>query len=163
VSFSASNKSGSTEASSACIYAGITPQLRKDVSTAVQHGTIAVFLLVFVSGLVATLFTPAVSAREVVGITGSAGSSAVQRTILPGVADCLLHLQFIFFLGALTLRYPGFYPPRGYRAHSRLPLGSGRKHVGEELRGDRDPRHPSSCLGVRVRRAGHHPSCQSCF
>ncbi|KAH6623363.1 hypothetical protein F5144DRAFT_595546 [Chaetomium tenue] len=31
--------------------------------------------------------------------------------ILPGVGDCLLHLQFIFFLGALTLRYPGFYQP----------------------------------------------------
>jgi hypothetical protein len=125
VSFSASNKSDldPTGALPACFYSEITPQLREDVSTAVRYGPIAAFLLVLVSGLVATVFPPAVPAsRRFSGyaagneryphyITGGSHSDAVQRAILPGVGDCLLHLQFIFFLGALTLRYPGFYQP----------------------------------------------------
>jgi hypothetical protein len=125
ISFAASNNTDSTAASSACIYSEITPQLREDVSAAVRYGSIAVFLLVFLSGLLATLFPPfppAVSAtRRPSGhapgeedhhrIISSPPDGVTQRTILPGVSDCLLHLQFIFFLGALTLRYPGFYQP----------------------------------------------------
>jgi hypothetical protein len=112
-----------TTESSACIYSEITPQLRKDVSTAVRYGPIGVFLLVVVSGLVSTLSTPLLSRRGRGSVEAAANESydnhifsrpqgvITQRTILPGVADCLLHLQFIFFLGALTLRYPGFYQP----------------------------------------------------
>lgn len=113
VSFSASNKTGAAEGALACVYSEITPQLRQDVSSAVRYGSIAIFLLVFVSGSVCTLFTPAVSVGGGPSdpVIGSSQGVAVQRTILPGVADCLLHLQFIFFLGALNLRYPGFYQP----------------------------------------------------
>jgi hypothetical protein len=122
ISFAASNKSELVSASSACIHSEITPQLRDDVRAAVRYGPIAVFLLVFLSGLLATLFPPAVPATrrpsgEAPGnedhhrIISSSQLGVVQRTILPGVSDCLLHLQFIFFMGALTLRYPGFYQP----------------------------------------------------
>lgn len=115
-SFSASNKSDPTLASSACIYSEITPQLREDVSAAVRYAPIAVFLLVLVSGLLATILAPVAEPRrrpsaEVVRNEGHTQQHIVQRPILPGVGDCLLHLQFVFFLGALTLRYPGFYQP----------------------------------------------------
>ncbi|KAL2132600.1 hypothetical protein VTI74DRAFT_3590 [Chaetomium olivicolor] len=111
VSFLASNKSDSMGASSACIYSEITPQLRNDVSTAVRYGPIAVFLLVFVSGLLATVLAPTLPARGRPSAEAARNGSHHHESILPGVADCLLHLQFIFFLGSLTLRYPGFYQP----------------------------------------------------
>lgn len=115
-SFSASNRSDPTWASSACIYSEITPQLREDVSAAVRYAPVAVFLLVFVSGLFATILAPAAEPRrrpstEAAGNESHQQQQIVQRAILPGVGDCLLYLQFVFFLGALTLRYPGFYQP----------------------------------------------------
>ncbi|KAK4239311.1 hypothetical protein C8A03DRAFT_32651 [Achaetomium macrosporum] len=73
---------------------GDTPQLRNDVSAAARYGPITVFLLVFVSGLLATLLMPAVSVR------GSSSSPLAEAEgnggdhheyILPGVADCLLY------------------------------------------------------------------------
>lgn len=119
VSFSASKKTGSTMGSSTCVYSEISPEIRPVVSTAARYGPIIVFLLVFLSGLLVTLFAPVVSAghRLSMGVsprhqtTDNASHGILQRAILPGVGDCLLHLQFIFFLGALTLRYPGFYQP----------------------------------------------------
>jgi hypothetical protein len=119
VSFGSSNKTGSTTESSACVYSEITPEIRQVVSTAAQYGPIVVFLLVFLSGLLVTLFAPAVFAQRSTSlgeglqqhITNNGHQGTLQRAILPGVGDCLLHLQFIFFLGALTLRYPGFYQP----------------------------------------------------
>lgn len=120
---SAGNDSDATEAPPACIYSEITPQLHKHVSTAVRYGPIGVFLLVFVSGLLATLTTPTMPLRARSSSQAAEHESRhthvvsrphgviAQWAILPGVADCLLHLQFIFFMGALTLRYPGFYQP----------------------------------------------------
>lgn len=115
VAFSVGNKSTGNWASSACVYSEITPQLRKDVSAAVRYGLIAVFLLVFVSGLLATLSASVGSTRRPTRPDALANENhqqeVVERAILPGVGDCLLYFQFIFFLGALTLRYPGFYQP----------------------------------------------------
>jgi hypothetical protein len=83
------------------------------MSAAARYGPIAVFLLVFVSGLLATVLTPTIPGRRFSTPLADAAEDRGDQaeSILPGVADCLLYLQFVFFLGALTLRYPGFYQP----------------------------------------------------
>ncbi|KAJ4287039.1 hypothetical protein N0V88_007804 [Collariella sp. IMI 366227] len=114
VAFSVGNKGDKSWASSACVYFEITPQLPKDVSAAVRYGLIAIFLLVFVFGLFATLSASIRPVRRPAAANAAPNENhqqVVEKAILPGVGDCLLYFQFIFFLGALTLRYPGFYQP----------------------------------------------------
>ncbi|KLU87218.1 hypothetical protein MAPG_06220 [Magnaporthiopsis poae ATCC 64411] len=101
-----------------CVYAEVTPQLSGAVTVAAQIGPILVFALVVVSGFLTTLYK-----QPIVVDTAHSGYWARRvplqenpapppaRAILPGVGDCLLHLQFIFLMGALTVRYPGFYQP----------------------------------------------------
>ncbi|KAL8369982.1 hypothetical protein RB595_000375 [Gaeumannomyces hyphopodioides] len=100
-----------------CVYAEITPALSDTVELTARIVPILIFALVVVSGLLTTLYKQPI----VVDTAHSrwAGQVPLQenpvpppaRAILPGVGDCLLHLQFIFLMGALTVRYPGFYQP----------------------------------------------------
>ncbi|EJT82176.1 hypothetical protein GGTG_02150 [Gaeumannomyces tritici R3-111a-1] len=100
-----------------CIYAEITPALSDTIALAARIVPILIFVLVVVSGFLTTMYKQPI----VVDMAHSrwAGQVPLQehpesppaRAILPGVGDCLLHLQFIFLMGALTVRYPGFYQP----------------------------------------------------
>ncbi|TLD28938.1 hypothetical protein PspLS_04116 [Pyricularia sp. CBS 133598] len=106
--------------SSFCLYFEVMPVLGKGAILGLRLGPIAIFTLVLIAGVLATLYSemdapPGSLHRRwtsVDGISPSRGSnSTATRPVLPGVGDCLLHLQFIFLMGALTVHYPPFYQP----------------------------------------------------
>lgn len=101
-----------------CVYAEVTPQLSEAIALTAQIVPILVFALVVVSGFLTTLYKQPIVV-DTAHTSHWAGRVPLQensapppaRAVLPGVGDCLLHLQFIFLMGALTVRYPGFYQP----------------------------------------------------
>ncbi|KLU90672.1 hypothetical protein MAPG_10524 [Magnaporthiopsis poae ATCC 64411] len=102
---------------SVCVQAEVTPQLPRGTLLAARIAPICVLALVVFSGFLTTMFEQPLIAepsRRSWPATLSLRENPAPppaRAILPGVGDCLLHLQFIFLMGALTVRYPGFYQP----------------------------------------------------
>ncbi|KAI6353469.1 hypothetical protein MCOR25_008989 [Pyricularia grisea] len=103
-----------------CAYFEVMPVLGIGSILGLRLGPIAIFTLVLIAGVLATLYsdmdTPSGSLHRrwtlMDGIAPARDTnSAATRPILPGVGDCLLHLQFIFLMGALTVHYPPFYQP----------------------------------------------------
>ncbi|KAI0102106.1 hypothetical protein GGR51DRAFT_527869 [Nemania sp. FL0031] len=90
-----------------CISADVTPEFSPMVRMILRLVPIVAFLVVLIIGCLRTIFdVPDDIAEEHDGSARLKG-----RSVLPGVSDCLYHLQFVFFTGALSLRYPGFYQP----------------------------------------------------
>ncbi|KAI1132544.1 hypothetical protein F5Y10DRAFT_196722 [Nemania abortiva] len=90
-----------------CISADITPEFSPIVKMILRLVPAVTFLLVLVIGCLRTIIhVPDATTEEDDGSTRPG-----DRSVLPGVSDCLYHLQFVFFTGALSLRYPGFYQP----------------------------------------------------
>ncbi|KAI0534844.1 hypothetical protein GGR58DRAFT_481142 [Xylaria digitata] len=90
-----------------CVSANITPELTPMVKMVLQLILAVTFILVLFIGCLQTLFDKPDSLAE--GYEDSLRPS--RQSVLPGVSDCLYHLQFVFLTGALSLRYPGFYQP----------------------------------------------------
>ncbi|RYP72314.1 hypothetical protein DL771_004288 [Monosporascus sp. 5C6A] len=79
-----------------CLQAYITPAFSPAVRTALRYAPLSILLFVLLVGV----------ARSI----PVSGESSPQ-SVLPGVADCLHYLQFVFLTGSLSLFYPGFYQP----------------------------------------------------
>ncbi|RYP21361.1 hypothetical protein DL765_002262 [Monosporascus sp. GIB2] len=79
-----------------CLQAYITPAFSPAVRTALRYAPLGILLFVLLVGV----------ARSI----PVSGESSPQ-SVLPGVADCLHYLQFVFLTGSLSLFYPGFYQP----------------------------------------------------
>ncbi|TLS24312.1 hypothetical protein PpBr36_08926 [Pyricularia pennisetigena] len=128
-----------------CSYFEVMPVLGRGAIIGLRLGPIAIFTLVLISGVLATLYSdmdhpPSGSLHRrwasVDGISPSRDTnSTATRPILPGVGDCLLYLQFIFLMGALTVHYPPFYQPvTSQLSWAALfspvgPLGAGKGYV----------------------------------
>ncbi len=82
----------------ACLQANITPEFGPAVKAALRYGPMSILLFVLLVGVARS-----VPIRTVAG--------PWKRSVLPGVADCLQYLQFVFLTGSLSLFYPGFYQP----------------------------------------------------
>ncbi|RYP93576.1 hypothetical protein DL770_000318 [Monosporascus sp. CRB-9-2] len=79
-----------------CLQAYITPAFSPAVRTALRYVPLSILLFVLLVGV----------ARSI-PVSGESSS----QSVLPGVADCLHYLQFVFLTGSLSLFYPGFYQP----------------------------------------------------
>ncbi|RYP40914.1 hypothetical protein DL767_001395 [Monosporascus sp. MG133] len=79
-----------------CLQAHITPAFSPAVRTALRYAPLSVLLFVLLVG-----------AARSIPVSGESSS----QSVLPGVADCLHYLQFVFLTGSLSLFYPGFYQP----------------------------------------------------
>ncbi|KAI8966307.1 hypothetical protein F5Y11DRAFT_310014 [Daldinia sp. FL1419] len=82
-----------------CLQANITPEISLALRGALRYLPLSILLFVLLVGV----------ARYVRDSSQSVDASL--RAILPGFADCLQYLQFIFLTGSLSLFYPGFYQP----------------------------------------------------
>ncbi|KAJ8119835.1 hypothetical protein ONZ43_g3301 [Nemania bipapillata] len=90
-----------------CISADITPEFTPMAKSILRLLPAITFLVVLIIGCLRTLIdVPDTSAEE-----QDDSTQLGDRSILPGLSDCLYHLQFVFLTGALSLRYPGFYQP----------------------------------------------------
>ncbi|KAI0386512.1 hypothetical protein F5Y04DRAFT_123935 [Hypomontagnella monticulosa] len=88
----------------ACLQANITPQFSAGVQAMLRYAPLGILAFVFLVGVARSIGE------------SSASTETSPRAVLPGFADCLQYLQFIFLSGSLSLFYPGFYQP----AMSRL-------------------------------------------
>ncbi|RYP46920.1 hypothetical protein DL768_006954 [Monosporascus sp. mg162] len=79
-----------------CLQAYITPAFSPAVRTALRYAPLSILLFVLLVGI----------ARSI-----PASGKSSSQSVLPGVADCLHYLQFVFLTGSLSLFYPGFYQP----------------------------------------------------
>ncbi|KAI1469389.1 uncharacterized protein F4812DRAFT_328068 [Daldinia caldariorum] len=82
-----------------CLQANITPEITPALRGALRYVPLSILFFVLLIGI----------ARSVQDSLKS--SAASLRAVLPGFADCLQYLQFIFLTGSLSLFYPGFYQP----------------------------------------------------
>ncbi|KAI0122238.1 hypothetical protein F4814DRAFT_438326 [Daldinia grandis] len=82
-----------------CLQANITPEISSALRAALRYVPISVLFFVLFVGI----------ARSIRDSSQSAEASL--KAVLPGFADCLQYLQFIFLTGSLSLFYPGFYQP----------------------------------------------------
>ncbi|KAI0844948.1 hypothetical protein F5Y00DRAFT_273429 [Daldinia vernicosa] len=82
-----------------CLQANITPEISSALREALRYVPISILFFVLFVGI----------ALYVCDSSQQAESSL--QAVLPGFADCLQYLQFIFLTGSLSLFYPGFYQP----------------------------------------------------
>ncbi|KAK6953486.1 hypothetical protein Daesc_005791 [Daldinia eschscholtzii] len=82
-----------------CLQANITPEISPALRGALRYAPLSILFFVLLVGI----------ARSVQDSLKSPEASL--RAVLPGFADCLQYLQFIFLTGSLSLFYPGFYQP----------------------------------------------------
>ncbi|KAH7157900.1 hypothetical protein B0J13DRAFT_520618 [Dactylonectria estremocensis] len=91
-----------------CVNAFLTPGIGAAAYDACLWGPLAVFVLV----VLAAGWREMANAGRVDDEDEDDGNSqASGRLHLTRIADCLSYIQFIFFSGALSLRYPGFVQP----------------------------------------------------
>ncbi|RYP81417.1 hypothetical protein DL769_001983 [Monosporascus sp. CRB-8-3] len=106
-----------------CLQAYITPAFSPAVRTALRYAPLSILLFVLLVGV----------ARSI----PVSGESSPQ-SVLPGVADCLHYLQFVFLTGSLSLFYPGFYQPAVSRLGWVSLLAGGFVNHGSPYPGVRD-------------------------
>lgn len=95
-----------------CLQANVTPELGPAISATLRYAPSGILLFVLVVGVARSVRgapIPADADAEVE--SDDAEASPPPRALLPGVADCLQYLQFVFLTGSLSLFYPGFYQP----------------------------------------------------
>lgn len=92
-----------------CVDAFLTPSIGKTAYEACLWGPLVVFLLVFL----AAGWREVSNAGRIDDDEEESGPNpeGTGRLHLTRIADCLSYIQFIFFSGALSLRYPGFIQP----------------------------------------------------
>lgn len=89
-----------TEHGSQCLEANVTPALTTTASTFLVWAPRAIFLFVLLAG-----------ALRYHDEQTSTHTSSTSDLRLPGVADCLGYMQWVFLSGGLSLHYPGFFQP----------------------------------------------------
>jgi hypothetical protein len=89
-----------TEHESQCLEANLTPALTTKTSTFLVWAPRAIFLFVLLVG--------ALRYHDERTHTHTLSTSDLR---LPGVADCLGYMQWVFLSGGLSLHYPGFFQP----------------------------------------------------
>ncbi|KAI1483875.1 hypothetical protein F4774DRAFT_416465 [Daldinia eschscholtzii] len=82
-----------------CLQANITPEISPALRGALRYVPLSILFFVLLVGI----------ARSIQDSLKSPEASL--RAVIPGFADCLQYLQFIFLTGSLSLFYPGFYQP----------------------------------------------------
>lgn len=82
-----------------CMQANVTPELSPPIKAALRFTPSCILIFVLCVGVVR-------SVRD-----SSASTEDAPQPLLPGFADCLQYLQFIFLTGGLSIFYPGFYQP----------------------------------------------------
>ncbi|KAH7176344.1 hypothetical protein EDB81DRAFT_35936 [Dactylonectria macrodidyma] len=91
-----------------CVDAFLTPDIGAVAYDACLLGPLAIFILV----VLAAGWREMLNAGRVGDEDEDDGNSRLSsRLHLTRIADCLSYIQFIFFSGALSLRYPGFVQP----------------------------------------------------
>ncbi|XXH03678.1 Putative flavin carrier protein 3 [Hypoxylon texense] len=106
-----------------CLQAHITPELSPAVSASLRYAPLGILLFVLVVSIIRSIRSddpPPPSPDVDADADADIEAEASPRAVLPGVADCLQYLQFVFLTGGLSLFYPGFYQP----AVSRLGWAS---------------------------------------
>ncbi|KAK7419401.1 hypothetical protein QQX98_003353 [Neonectria punicea] len=88
-----------------CLDSFLTPSIGSAAYEACLWGPLVVFLLVV---LAAGWREISISGQVVDENEDASDSQGSNRVHLTRIADCLSYIQFIFFSGALSLRYPGF-------------------------------------------------------
>lgn len=83
-----------------CLEADLTPALATATSTSLVWAPRAIFLFVLLVG--------ALRYHDERSHTRTLSTSDLR---LPGVADCLGYMQWVFLSGGLSLHYPGFFQP----------------------------------------------------
>lgn len=89
-----------TEHASQCLEANLTPALTTTTSAFLVWAPRAIFLFVLLVG--------ALRYHDERTYTRTLSTSDLR---LPGVADCLGYMQWLFLSGGLSLHYPGFFQP----------------------------------------------------
>ncbi|KAF7550368.1 hypothetical protein G7Z17_g5781 [Cylindrodendrum hubeiense] len=91
-----------------CVNGFLTPAIRTTTYDACLWGPLAIFMLV----ILAAGWREVSNAGRIDEEDEDCPNSQVSaRLHLTRIADCLSYIQFIFFSGALSLRYPGFVQP----------------------------------------------------
>ncbi|RKU43768.1 hypothetical protein DL546_003147 [Coniochaeta pulveracea] len=91
-----------------CLRAPLTPEIGHDVTTVARWVPICILALVVAAAGLQSL--PQFSWSSATDQAGPFFREA-SRAHLTHIADCLSYIQFIFFSGALSLSYPGFFQP----------------------------------------------------
>ncbi|KAI1098125.1 hypothetical protein F4804DRAFT_346592 [Jackrogersella minutella] len=92
---------GPDSAEKGCLEANVTPGIGSAIQEGLRYAPLGILIFVLLVG----------TARSI-SLNGPTPKDAPStRAMLPGFADCLQYLQFIFFTGTLSLFYPGFYQP----------------------------------------------------
>ncbi|KPM34641.1 hypothetical protein AK830_g11924 [Neonectria ditissima] len=99
---------GADDLPTACLNSFLTPSIGSTAYGVCLWGPSAILLLVVLAAGWREISIPGQPTDEEENVSGSPGSS---RVYLTRIADCLSYIQFVFFSGALSLRYPGFLQP----------------------------------------------------
>lgn len=91
----------------ACLASYLTPGIGTAAYGVCLWGPLVIFVLV----LVAACWREILNLGHIQDDEGQSDAFGSSRTHLTRIANCLSYIQFIFFSGALILRYPGFLQP----------------------------------------------------
>lgn len=101
-----------TQVTVGCIHIPITPYLGLELSNVLTFVPVGILGAVTIATILACVYNPWTGTTDMLRWTSNYGFDAdMLRLATPGPSDVLLHFQFIFFSGALSLDYPGFYQP----------------------------------------------------
>lgn len=92
---------GSNDGEKSCLEANITPVISPNIQATLRYTPLSILFFVLLVGIARTLTSSDLTSND----------QSSPQAMLPGFADCLQYLQFIFFTGSLSLFYPGFYQP----------------------------------------------------
>ncbi|KAI1089361.1 hypothetical protein F5B19DRAFT_485289 [Rostrohypoxylon terebratum] len=92
---------GSNDGEKGCLEANITPVINPNIQATMRYAPLSILFFVLLVGIAQTVSRSDAKPNDQIS----------PRATLPGFADCLQYLQFIFFTGSLSLFYPGFYQP----------------------------------------------------
>ncbi|KAI0886281.1 uncharacterized protein GGS22DRAFT_126911 [Annulohypoxylon maeteangense] len=84
-----------------CLESNITPAISSNIQATLRYAPFSILLFVLLVGI----------AQSVTSSNSKLEDESPPPALLPGFADCLQYLQFVFFTGSLSLFYPGFYQP----------------------------------------------------
>ncbi|KAH6874896.1 hypothetical protein B0T10DRAFT_199976 [Thelonectria olida] len=92
----------------ACLTGSLTPSIGPTMYAICLWGPLTIFVVVLIAACWREILSLGRVQEDDENQPSAYGSS---RAHLTRIADCLSYVQFIFFSGALSLRYPGFLQP----------------------------------------------------
>ncbi|KAK9448820.1 uncharacterized protein V1518DRAFT_418311 [Limtongia smithiae] len=95
-----------------CVRTTITPTIISSVYAVLTYVPLGVLFLIAFSIIVAAIYNPWTGTKDFFSWSSNYGQDHdALRLVTPGFGDFVQYLQFAFFIAALNLNYPGFYPP----------------------------------------------------